>query len=296
MMKVGSQSMVDRIDTVVMKHAKDAWISQEFLDANWQKWGFFDRPDFNKCVEEYDGFEKLMRSLVPNVLMLPKNPESGLDSIYAHDSVKFTDKGAILLNMGKKARRNEPHYMKAFLESQGVPILGEIQGEGTVEGGDVLWLEDDRVAIGLGYRTNREGIRQFTELTQGNGLVKEVITVPMPHGNNEEECLHLMSVISPLDKDLAVVYSKFMPAFFRQMLKEMNIELIELAEEEYMPLGGNILAVAPRVAVTINGSPDVKAKMRAAGVEVHEYVGDHISLMGNGGATCMTAPLYRVKE
>ncbi|MDO5033373.1 MAG: arginine deiminase family protein [Eubacteriales bacterium] len=291
-MKVGCQSMVDKIDTIILKRPEDAFISQEYLDENWEKWGFFARPDFQECITEYRAFENIIRSLVPNVLMMPKDEAAGLDSIYTHDSVKFTKEGAIILNMGKATRRNEPASMRDFLEKNNIPILGEITGEGRVEGGDVLWLEDDRVAIGRGYRTNDEGIRQFTELTKG--LVKEVITVPMPHGNSEEECLHLMSVISPVSKDTAVIYSRYMPVFFRQMLKEMKLNLIELIDEEYMPLGGNILAVEPGVVVTLSGNPDVKKKLKDAGIVVHEYVGDNISHKGNGGATCMTAPVYRI--
>lgn len=291
-MEVGSRSMVDKIQTIVIKHAREAYVSQEYLNENWQKWGFFSCPDYNKCVEEYDAFEALIKELVPDVRLLPKDEESGLDSIYTHDSVKFTEKGAIILSMGKNARKDEPKAMKAYLESIGVPILGEITGEGTVEGGDVLWLEDNRVAIGRGYRTNDEGIRQFKELVKD--LVDEVIVVPMPHGNNEEECLHLMSVISPIDKDLAVVYSRYMPVFFRQMLIKKGIKLIEVIDDEYMPLGGNVLTIEPRKVVLLKGNPDIKKKLLNEGVEVHEYEGQHISLPGNGGATCMTAPLLRI--
>lgn len=291
-MKTGSQSMVDKIQTVVIKHAREAYVSQEYLEKNWRKWGFFSCPDYEKCVEEYAEFEAIIKALIPEVLSMPKDEEAGLDSIYSHDSVKFTKKGAIILNMGKEARRNEPKAMKAYLESIGVPILGEIKNEGTVEGGDVLWLEDNKVAIGRGYRTNDEGIRQFKELVKD--IVDEVIVVPMPHGNNEEECLHLMSVISPIDKDLAVVYSRYMPVFFRQMLIAKGIKLIEVIDEEYMPLGTNILTVEPRKVVILKGNPDIKEKLLKESVEIYEYEGQYISLPGNGGATCMTAPLLRV--
>lgn len=291
-MNVGSQSMVDKIQTVVIKHAREAYVSQSYLEVNWKNWGFFSCPDYEKCVNEYNAFEAVLKELIPDVRYMPKAEEAGLDSIYTHDCVKFTKKGAIILNMGKAARKNEPMAMKSYLQSIGAPILGEITGEGTVEGGDVLWLEDNKVAIGRGYRTNDEGIRQFKEIVKG--LVDEVIVVPMPHGNNEEECLHLMSVISPIDKDLAVVYSRYMPVFFRQMLIEKGIKLIEVIDEEYMPLGTNVLTIEPRKVVLLKGNPDIKGKLLREGVKIYEYEGQHISLPGNGGATCMTAPLLRV--
>ncbi len=160
-----------------------------------------------------------------------------------------------------------------------------------MEGGDVLWIDEDTVAIGQGYRTNEEGIRQFKELTKD--VIKEYIIVPMPHGGGVDECLHLMSIISFVDTDKAVVYSKFMPVFFRDFLIERGIQLIECNDEEYDYLGSNVLCLEPGKCIVIDGCPDITKKMRDAGITVYTYEGKEMSFRGTGGPTCLTCPLQR---
>ena len=179
-----------------------------------------------------------------------------------------------------------------YLESIGIPTLGEIKAPGKMEGGDVLWIDEKTVAIGRGYRTNDEGIRQFKELTKD--IIDEYIIVPMPHGDGEDCCLHLMSIISFVDTDKAVVYSKYMPVFFREYLIEKGITLIECGDEEYDYLGTNVLCVAPGKCITIAGNPEITAKMRNAGIDVTTYEGKELSYRGTGGPTCLTCPLYRI--
>lgn len=291
-MDYGSQSMVGKIKSIVIKHPRDAFISQENLDENAAKYNYIGVPDYEKTLEEYAEFEKIIRDNVENVYYLPRDERAGLDSVYAHDTVKITEKGAIILNMGKEVRRGETGATKDFLQSIGVPILGEITGEGRVEGGDVLWLDERTIAIGRSYRTNDEGIRQMKELTKD--VVDEFIVVDLPHANGEEEILHLMSLISLVDKDLAVVYSKYMAIFFREMLLERGIQLIEVPDDEYDYLGANVLPLEPRKCVMLKGSPKTKKMLEDAGAEVLEYSGHEVSYKGMGGATCFTMPLYRL--
>ena len=222
---------------------------------------------------------------------LPQHNQTGLDSIYAHDPVIVTNRGAILGNMGKALREGEPAVVGDFLPQIGVPILGTITGKGRLEGGDVVWVEEKTIAVGQGYRTNAEGIRQLKELTAD--FVDEIITVPMPHWQGPDSVLHLMSFISPIDTDLAVVYSKLMPVFFRQWLIERDIKLLEVPDNEYETMACNILAVAPRKCIMLSGNPYTKSMLEAEGVEVWEYRGEEISQKGCGGPTCLTRPILR---
>lgn len=291
-MKYGCQSMVGKLETVIIKHARDAFVSQEYLNENWEKFKYTSCPDYEKAVKEYETFEKILKEHVANVYYLPCDEDAGIDSIYAFDSCKITSKGAIMLNFGKKERRGEVQATKKFLQELGIPILGEITGNGTIEGGEVAWLDERILAVGRSYRTNDEGIRQFRELTKD--LVDEFIVVDLPHANGPDECLHLTSIISPVDKDLAVVYSKLMPVTFRQLLIERGIQLIEVPDDEYETLGCNVLALAPRKCLMLAGNPKTKAMLEEAGATVYEYEGEEISLKGTGGATCMTLTVTRI--
>lgn len=287
----GAQSMYDRLDSVLIKRSDDAFIDQEYTDTNYQRYNYISRPIFEKLHSDYETFESILKSNVKNIYYLPKDSEVGIDSVYAHDTLKVTDKGVIYFQMGKELRRKEPEASRRYLESVGVPTLGVLGGKATMEGGDVVWVDHNTVAIGLGYRTNSEGIRQFTEITKGT--VKSVITVPLPHGDGEERVLHLQSLISIIDKDLVVIYSRYVPAFFRQELKERGFNMIEVDDEEYLTMGTNVLALSPKKCVMLKGNKRVKKGIEEYGGEVFEYDGDDLSVKGEGGATCMTAPILR---
>lgn len=291
--RYGCQSMTGKIERIIIKRPQDAFVSQAHLDALWKAFNYTDCPDYKTVLKEYEGFEKIIHAHVPEVHYLPRHAAAGLDSIYTHDPVKITAGGAILMNMGKAQRRDEPEVMKDFLTGLGVPILGEISGPGRMEGGDVVRLDEKTIAVAHGYRTNNDGIQQLKTLTAG--MVNEIITVPLPHADGPAECLHLMSIISMIDTDLAVVYSRFMPVFFRELLMERGIRLIEVDPDEYDTLGSNVLALAPGKCLLLSGNPKTRAKMEAAGVEVIEYDGAHLSLKGTGGPTCLTCPVKRQK-
>ena len=291
-MNYGCQSMTGKIEAILIKRPEEAFISQENLNANWEKFNYFGCPDYEKVIEEYNEFEKFIKENIPDVYYLKQDDRAGLDSIYAHDPLKVTKKGAIYFPMGTELRGREREATREYLESIGIPTLGEIKAPGKMEGGDVLWIDEKTVAIGRGYRTNDEGIRQFKELTKD--IIDEYIIVPMPHGDGEDCCLHLMSIISFVDTDKAVVYSKYMPVFFREYLIEKGITLIECGDEEYDYLGTNVLCVAPGKCITIAGNPEITAKMRDAGIDVTTYEGKELSYRGTGGPTCLTCPLYRI--
>lgn len=193
--------------------------------------------------------------------------------------------------MGKELRASEYKATREFLEAKGIPTLGEIKPPGKMEGGDVLWIDESTVAIGRGYRTNDEGIRQFKDLTKD--FIDEYIIVPMPHAEGEEACLHLMSIISFVDLDKAVVYSKYMPVFFREFLLERGITLIEGDDDEYDYLGTNLLALEPGKVILIEGCPKIKKALEELGVEVLTYEGKEVSYRGTGGPTCLSSPIYR---
>ncbi|MFX0014424.1 MAG: dimethylarginine dimethylaminohydrolase family protein [Candidatus Hermodarchaeota archaeon] len=283
--------MIGKMRRVLIKTPKDAFISQDYLYKNWNDYNYLSCPSYEKALKEYEAFEGILKEFVPVINYLPYDPEVGLDSIFTHDPVKITKKGAILLNMGKRGRMNEPYVINKILEKLGIPILGSITGKGTVEGGDLLWLDEKTLAIGRGYRTNDEGIIQIKEITAN--IVEKYVIVPLPHGDGPEACLHLMSIISMIAEDLAVIYSKFMPVQFRELLITWGIKLLEVPEKEFYTLGSNVLAIEPRKCIMVAGNHKTKKLLENEGVDVFEYEGEEISLKGSGGPTCLTCPIVR---
>lgn len=290
-MEYGCQSMVNKIESILIKHPKDAFISQEHLNQKWQDYHYIGCPDFETTINEFSEFEKIIQKWVPDIHYLPADQSVGIDSIYTHDSVKVTRQGAIYFPMGKALRKPETAAMQCYLEKTGIKTLGHIKGQGKMEGGDIVWLDDQTVAIGLGYRTNEEGIRQFKELTKN--FIEEIIVVPLPYADGPDACLHLMSLISLINQKLAVVYLKYMPVFFKKLLENRGITLINVSEEEYDSLGSNILALAPGKCVMLQGNPNIQNQLEKAGIEIYLYPGSDLSIKGTGGPTCLTQPLFR---
>jgi N-dimethylarginine dimethylaminohydrolase len=287
----GGQSMVAPLRRLLLAHARDAFRSQSHVDSTWREQGFLARPDYDEARREYDAFAELLARHVADIRYLPPVPRTGLDAIYVHDPVIVTDRGAILGRMGKTAREREPEVMASFLPSIGLKIVGTIGAPGLVEGGDVVWLDPRTLAVGQGYRTNIEGIRQLRGLL--GDAVDEVEVVPLPHWRGPASCLHLMSFISLIDRDLALVYSPLLPVPFRESLLARGFRLIEVPDSEFDSLGCNVLAVAPRVCVMVKGNPHTKELLEAAGAEVHTFAGLEICVKGEGGPTCLTRPLLR---
>lgn len=291
MKQYGCQSMVAPIRRLLLKHPREAYQNQSKIDAQWQALHYTGHPDYEVAMDEYEGFLSLIKQFDIETHFLPADEDTSLDSVYVHDPVLVSHHGAILCNMGKEARKPEATAVERYLASIGVPVLGYIEPPGSLEGGDVVWLDERTVAIGEGYRSNAEGIRQFRELL--GDLVDEVISVPLPHWTGEADCLHLMSFLSPIDDDLAVVYSRLMSVPFRKMLIDRGIELVEVPDEEYDTFAPNVLPVAPRKCIMLSGNPVTQARLEAAGAEVWTYDGVDISLKGTGGPTCLTRPLLR---
>ena len=287
----GCHSMTGRIRSVMIKKPETAFISQEHLNLEWQRFNYLNVPDYGEVLNEFHLFEAVLQHHVDKIFYLPQSDRVGLDSIYTHDALKVTRKGAIYFNTGKVLRQNEAFEAEKRLNASGIPTLGRICAPGLMEGGDVVWLDDKTVAIGLGYRTNMEGVEQFKQITRG--LIDAYILVPMPHADGRDECLHLMSVISMVSDRLAVVYSRYMPVVFRQLLLERGIELIEVNDREYRNLGSNVLALAPDTCLIMEGNPIIKQALEEKGCQVHTYPGRNLSFYGTGGPTCLTCPVWR---
>jgi N-dimethylarginine dimethylaminohydrolase len=278
---------------LVLKHARDAFVDQAGIDGQWSALNFTGRPDLTRAIEEYECFCRFFEELGAELEFLPRDHRTGLDSVYVRDASVVCSKGIIFCNMGKAQRSAEPEAARNAFEAEGLPICGTIRSPGLLEGGDVVWLDNRTLAVGQGYRTNAEGIRQLTALL--GDCADEVLTVPLPHWQGPADVFHLMSILSPLDNDLALVYSPLMPVTFREELLARRIELIEVDDNEFESMAGNVLAVAPRRCLMLTGNPVTQQRLEKAGVEVHLYRGEEISRKGCGGPTCLTRPILRAE-
>ncbi len=290
-MTIDTPSEVGEISKLLLKTPQAAFISQNNLDQQWRELNYTSAPNYEKALEEYDLFANLLAENVDEIHFLPPDTRTGIDSIYVRDSFVMTPAGAILCQMGKDLRREESATAARYLDSIEIPIQGEITGDGCLEGGDLVWLDQSTLIVGLGYRTNQSGIDQLRILTQD--FVNEFIVVPLPHWNGPADVLHLMSFLSPISYDLLLIYPRLIPVPFLNWLQSRDYRLIEVPDTEYESMGCNVLALSPNNAVMLAGNPITRSRLEKAGVEVAEYSGYEISLKGGGGPTCLTRPLLR---
>jgi N-dimethylarginine dimethylaminohydrolase len=280
--------MVDPIRRVVVRRPNAA-----FGSADPDRWHYTERPDLPVAQQEHDALVEILRQTGAEVVYHDAPLPELADAIFVHDPAIVTDAGAITLRMGKQLRRGEEDAIAACFERIGIPIHARLEGDALAEGGDLLWIDHDTLAVGLGFRTNVEGLKQLASALEGVGA--GVTPVPLPYGDGPDACLHLMSLISMLDHDLAVVYLPLLPVPFVELLEQRGIDFVEVPEQEFATMGTNVLALAPRQCLMLEGNPITRQRLQAAGCRVLAYKGDELSLKAEGGPTCLTRPVLRGK-
>jgi dimethylargininase len=279
----GGQSMTATLRRVLVRapRAEDR--------AAWRAYGWRAEPDPTGMADEHEALRALLADAGAEVVVGQTPIGLCPDQIYVHDPALVTDRGAVLLRPGKKGRRIEVDAMAVDLVEAGLPLAARLEAPATAEGGDMLWLDERTLLVGRGYRTNDEGVRALADALPG----VEVVVFDLPHLRGPDDVLHLMSLLSLLDTDLAVAYPPLMPVRLVELLAERGVELVEVPDDEFETMGPNVLALGPRVALALEGNPETRRRMEDAGVDVRVYRGDEISRKGDGGPTCLTRPLLR---
>lgn len=285
-----AQSDVGALRSVLLKHARVAFPDASTVEASWRTLNYLAPPDPGRAAAEYDRFAAHLEEAGTRIHWMPADAVTTLDSLYVRDASIPSSAGMILCNMGKAARTTEPAAQAEAFRSFGIPVAGAITGEGKIEGGDVVWLDERTLAVGRGYRTNDEGIRQLRAIL-GEGI--EVVVAHLPHWRGPADVFHLMSVLSPIDQDLALVYSPLLPVPFRELLLSRGFGLVEVPDEEFESMGCNVLALGPRRCLMIDGNPVTRKRLETAGAQVTVFSGEEICRKGSGGPTCLTRPILR---
>ncbi len=282
----GSQSMIAPLRKVLVKRPGEA-----FAQVDPVQWHYSGRPDLEVAQKEHLKLVKILRKARAEVIFHEDVLSDLADAIFVHDPAIVTDYGAIILKMGKDLRRGEEMALSRCFINHGVPVIYALRGEARAEGGDLLWVDHDTLAVGLGPRTNKEGLRQLNHIMSELGVM--VLPVELPTLTGTESCLHLMSLISIVDEKLAVVYMPLLPALFKEFLEERGFQLLPVPLEEVATMGTNVLALAPGKCIILEGNPITKKRLKKAGCKVYTFPGEEIALKAGGGPTCLTRPILR---
>lgn len=287
--RLGVGSMVTPLRHVAMRRPGPAT-----FEADPVRWHYAGPLDADRLARQYDAFAGLVADSGAEIEWIPDANDGLADSIFVFDPSFMTPVGAILLRPGKLLRRPELALHEALYTRLAVPVIGAIEPPGTVEGGDLMWLDKQTLAAGRGFRTNREGIDQLQVILAPLGVEVHAFDLPMWRGTHA--CLHLLSVISPLDGDLALIYPRLLPVALYRLLVQRGIRCLEASDEEFEASNGlnlNVLALGPRRCIAVDRFPSTVKLMRDAGCEVACFNADALCIPCEGGPTCLTLPLWR---
>ena len=289
MSRFGAQDMVSPLRRVMMKRPDVVMAA-----ADPEKWHYAGPLDLEHLRHDHAGLVSHIENAGAEVLFLDDDPADLADAVFTHDPSLVTSEGAVVLRMGKSLRRDEEDLHAKFYDDQSIPIVGMISKPGLVEAGDCIWLDPGTLIVGIGFRTNQSGVDQLRELLSPLGVTIHTFDLPVYHG--QDTCLHLMSMVSMLDHDLALTYQPLLPVRLRQFLDQRGIKYLAAPEDEFLSSGSlslNILTLAPRKCVTVAGFPKTLEMMQQAGCEISTFSGAELCLKAEGGPTCLTRPILR---
>lgn len=279
---------------VLLSHPEKVFSSQKNIEIQWEQLAFLQGPVLDQAIEEYQTFQAIIEKFAEIEFLSVQSEEVSLDAVYCRDASIMTDWGAIICMMGKENRLSEGDIHARMYRSKDVPVLARIEAPGTLEGGDVAWIDEKTLAVAHSYRTNLFAIEQLKQLLEPRGI--KILTVDLPHYKGERDVFHLMSILSPISEKKAVVFSPLMPISFRRELLARNFDLIEVPEDEFESMGCNVLALDSKHCLMVEGNPVTQQRIADHGIKVFTYPGRNISVFGGGGPTCLTRPMGRSKK
>lgn len=288
-MTFGVSSMTAKLRKVAVRRPGEAMVN-----ANSKTWHYGPQFDPSRVAAQHDNFTACLAAAGCDVVCMDNDDHGIADAVFTYDASLMTPKGAILMSPGKLLRRGEQNVHRTFYDNAGIPVLGEINGDACAEAGDTLWLDDTLMAIGRGFRTNSSGVEQLSDLLEAQGIHAKSFDLPYYQG--QDACLHLMSLISLVDTRSALVLLELLPVALRDLLLDLDYQLIAAPFDEFQSTGTlstNVLATEPGKCILLDDIPKTRAALETAGIEVTVFEGDALCIGCEGGPTCLTRPILR---
>jgi N-dimethylarginine dimethylaminohydrolase len=282
--------MVGQLHRVLVCSPRNAGWEQNGT-SRWKDLGFHHAPDFAVAQAQHEALCRQLETAGAEVVYLPPAPDLSLDAVYTHDASLATDFGIVLMRPGKSNRTQEAAHHRQFCQGLAIPVFGEVPGPATSEAGDILWLNAETLLVGRGFRTNAQGIAHLRALFAPEGV--EVISAPLLHGFGPSACLHLMSLISLLDEETAVVDLPYLAVETVELLRAYGFRFIEIDSAERDTLACNVLSLGRKRVLALEENRKSNERLRAAGFDVRTFPGSELCINGSGGPTCLTRPLLR---
>lgn len=268
-------------------------------------------PDPDRFLQEFDQLVAAFQQMGSEVLLvneiLKDDPEAmayirkRANMTYTRDLSVVTPKGGVLLGMAIDGRKGDPAMIGRVFDKLGIPLLGQLEPDGLLEGGGITYFRGDTVIVGRCDRTNPVGLRKFENYMKQVGL-KQMITIPLYPG-----AIHIDGLLVLIDKDLAIVHPPsldYAPAIIKDLetgqvreqmimdyLAQEGVEFICITDEDGWA-AANFVMTAPRQIVGYDWAERVMNEVEKRGGKAIGVPGKELR-KGNGGPHCMTCALER---
>lgn len=246
-----------------------------------------DRIDVPTAQAEHDALADAFRENGVEVHYVDPAGTAKPNQMFCADLVFLTPEGAVLARPASTVRAGEEREVARRLADIGIPIVRYLQGSGTFEGADAMWLSPDAVVIGHGLRTNRDGAEQVAAALAEMDV--EALIVDMPYGT-----MHLMGMLRFADRNLAIAWPRRTPHALVMALHAHGYEVAFLPEaSDYeMNRAMNFVTLGPRRILLEAGYDAMQLFYESLGitcvtVEAKELV------KAAGGFGCLTGVLAR---
>ncbi len=289
--RFNGHSMVGTLERVLVCSPKTAGWNQPQRVGAWRDLGFHHAPNFDTAQSQHGAVVRELKPRAQKSLNSRTQTVSHSTPLTRTTRHSPTDFGLILMRPGKANRVAEGQPPRRICAAHGIPTLGKITAPGTTEAGDIVWLDSKTLLIGHGYRTNAEGIAQMRALLAPKGV--DVLSAPLPYGPGPSACLHLMSLISLLDEQTALVDLPWLAVETVELLKTRGFRFVEIDYSERDTLACNVLALGEKRLLSIEENRKTNDRLRQAGFDVRTFPASEICINGSGGPTCLTRPLLR---
>jgi len=293
----------------VLMHAPGKEI--DLIDPRtYKRWLFEDAIDPEEFQKQHEGFVNTLRSEGVDVLLLSdilgkeanslKLIEGQPNLVFTRDLVTITSAGYILMRMKSPVRRRETEIVEKAVHRLGITTLMKAQPPATIEGGDLIFADEETLLLGVGRRTNSHGLQQINRAATKSGLHR-IVAMQMPPWT-----IHLDGTMMIIDRDLAIIHAKSArksAAIYEngkltervqilEFLRRRKMKLIEVTDYERRRRATNLIAISPRKIVGYAGNARVTRELLKSGVDFIGVEGSEL-IRGAGGPRCMTAPLLR---
>jgi N-dimethylarginine dimethylaminohydrolase len=242
--------------------------------------------NLERARRQHNSFVEALRQEGVEVVLAETDPHSRYQ-LNTRDLGVATRKGILFGRFLLPARWGEHRLAERTFAREGIPLFHQIPA-GTFEGGDFVYLDEKRAAVGTGIRTDALGIKCLEVALHDTGLQLRPVDF-------EAEYLHLDMLLNVPAPKTAVACREALPGDFLEELEREGFCIVDISPAETLDHGTNFLPVGGGTIISHTKIPRINGELRKLGLRVIELELEELQKSG-GGPRCMSFPLRRRRE